>query len=317
MPTDLRLGVHVGQQNLAMAELQALWRRLDQQVDWISAWDHFYEAPPAGGTLPHFETLTTLAALACATERTRIGVLVLYVGYRTPAVIARAATTLDHLSGGRFELGLGAGWHEEEARAFGYDFPSAGVRIDMLDEATRIIRGLLTRDRTSFEGRHFEVHDASCLPRPVQERLPIWLAGVGERRTLPLVAREADGWNATYVSPRTFARLNAQLDDHCAALGRDPATLRRGVNLSFNLAATATAAAAQRDALQAQWGELFELITRGSLLGTPDDAVEQVLAYRAAGADDINVSLRAPWDDEALEIYLTEVLPAVRAATAG
>jgi alkanesulfonate monooxygenase SsuD/methylene tetrahydromethanopterin reductase-like flavin-dependent oxidoreductase (luciferase family) len=310
---DLRLGAHGGQQNMSMDGMRELWRRLDEHVDWISAWDHLYEAPPAGGTLDHFEALTTLAALACETERARLGVLVFYVGYRSPGVLAKAATTLDHLSHGRFELGLGAGWHEPEARAFGYPFPSVGTRLDMLDEATQVIRGLLTQDRTTFAGQHFTVDNASCLPSPVQDRLPIWIAGVGEKRTIPLAARLADGWNAAYVTPDELARLGGVLDAACDTNGRDRSTIRRGVNLSFNLVSTRAQAAAVEADLRAQWGPAYDRIAGGALLGTPDDAIARLAEYRAAGADDINVALRAPWDDDALTAYLTEVVPAARA----
>ncbi len=150
---SLRLGAHVGQQNMTMNEMRALWRVLDEHLDWISAWDHLYEAPPAGGTLPHYEALTVLGALAASTERAQIGCLVFYVGYRSPGVLAKAATTLDHITGGRFNLGLGSGWHEQEAKAFGYPFPSVSTRFDMLDEAATIIRSLLTKDRTTLH-RH-------------------------------------------------------------------------------------------------------------------------------------------------------------------
>lgn len=310
----VRLGAHVGQQNMSMAEMRATWRQLDPQLDWISAWDHLYEAPPAGGTVDHFEALSTLGALAVETEHAAIGCLVFYVGYRSPGVLAKAATTLDHLSGGRFELGLGGGWHEPEARAFGYDFPSIGVRLDMLDEATQIIRGLLTQDRTTFTGTHFRVEDASCLPRPVQGRLPIWIGGVGEKRTLRLVARLADGWNTAYVTPEEFARLSGVLDGWCETEGTDPASIRRGVNLSFNLSSTAAGAASTTERMQAQWGAGYARIAGGALLGTPDTAVDRILEYVAAGARDVNVALRAPWDADALRAYLDEVVPAVRSA---
>ena len=149
----LSLGAHVGQQNMTMDEMRALWRKLDDaRFDWISAWDHFYEAPPAGGTQPHFEALATLGALAAETQHARLGCLVFYVGYRNPALLAKAATTLDHISGGRFELGLGAGWHFWEAKAYGYEFPELKSRLDMLDEAATIIRGMLTNERTTFHG---------------------------------------------------------------------------------------------------------------------------------------------------------------------
>ena len=311
---NLRLGAHVGQQNMSMKSMRGLWRRLDSQLDCISAWDHLYEAPPAGGTIDHYEALTELGALAAETERARLGCLVFYVGYRTPGVLARAATTLDHISDGRFELGLGAGWHEQECKAFGYDFPSVGVRLDMLDEATQIIRGLLTQPRTTFSGRHFRVEDASCLPAPVQDRLPIWIGGTGERKTLRIVARLADGWNTAYISVDEFTRLSGVLDGWCATEGRDPATVRRAINLSFNLASTAKRAAENEENLKAQWGPAFGRVAGGSLLGTPDMVVDRVLSYARAGAQDINIALRAPWDEDALSAYLSEVVPAVRAA---
>ncbi len=280
------LGVHVGQQNMSMDTMRALWRHLDASgVDWISAWDHLYEAPPEGGVVDHFEAVAVLAALACETSRARIGCLVFYVGYRNPALIAKVAATLDHLSGGRFELGLGGGWHAQEAKAYGYDFPSVGVRLDMLEEATQIIRGLLTTDRTTFEGEHFRVEDASNLPRPVQARLPIWIGGVGKRRTIPMVARHADGWNAAYVSPDQFGALGGILDAECDKLGRDPSSVRRSVNLSFELATNAEGAARRERAARDKWGEQADRILGGSLLGVPDQAVERILAYRDAGAD--------------------------------
>ena len=313
----LRLGAHVGQQNMSMQKMRDTWRLLDEHLDWISAWDHLYEAPPAGGTVDHFEALTVLGALAADTKRARLGCLVFYVGYRSPGVLAKAATTLDHLSNGRFELGLGAGWHAQEATAFGYDYPSVGTRLDMLDEATTIIRSLLTTDRTTFSGKHFKVDNASCLPAPVQERLPIWIGGAGEKKTLRLVARHADGWNIAYVDPTEFARLSGVLDGWCATEGRAPAAIRRGVNLTFNLAATQAGAVAMREQMETQWGPTFGRVSGGALLGTPDQAVARILEYVDAGADDVNIALRAPWDDDVLRAYLDEVVPAVRAAVIG
>lgn len=309
----LSLGVHVGQQNLSMAELRTVWRKLDAaKVDWISAWDHFYEAPPKGGTEPHFEALATLGALAAETRHARIGCLVFYVGYRNPALLAKAATTLDHISGGRFELGLGAGWHIWEASAYGYPFPDVGTRLDMLDEAAAIVRRMLTEERVTFSGKHFQTDDASCLPRPVQAHLPIWIGGLGERRTLEIAARRADGWNAAYVSAAEFGRLNKVLDHWCDVDGRDPATVRRGVNLVFALATDAAGVEAERERLAAEWGAATDRIIDGSLLCTPATAAERVLEYVAAGAQEVNIALRAPWQAEALDAYLEETLPAIR-----
>lgn len=315
------LGAHLGQQNMTMDELRAMWRTLDRAgLDWLSVWDHFYEAPPAGGTIDHFEAIATLGALAVETERARIGCLVFYVGYRNPGLLAKAAVTLDHLSGGRFELGLGGGWHQWEAEAYGYEFPGVGTRLDMLDEATELIVSLLTPGdgddvrRTTFDGAHYRAADASCLPPPVGGRLPIWIGGIGERRTLRTAARFADGWNAAYVSPEEFAHKNRVLDAWCESEDRDPATIERSVNLVFAMAADrATADRAAAD-LAAQWGPMAERVQGGALLGTPDRATEHVLAYVEAGADLVNVALRAPVDHDALHAYIEHVVPAVRAA---
>lgn len=312
---SVSLGVHVGQQNLAMNEMRALWRKLDAAgVDWISAWDHFYEAPPKGGTQPHFEALATLGALAAETSHARIGCLVFYVGYRNPALLAKAATTLDHITGGRFELGIGAGWHIWEASAYGYAFPDIGTRLDMLEEAAQIIRRMLTEERTTFSGKHFQVDDASCLPRPVQTRLPIWIGGVGEKRTLKIVADHADGWNAAYLDPAEFARVNAVLNHWCEQEGRDPASLKRAVNVTFNLGTDEAAVARQRRLLAEDWGDAAARVAGGALLTTPSGAVDRILEYVAAGADEVNIALRAPWDGEALDAYLESVMPAVRKA---
>lgn len=312
----VQLGAHLGQQNLPIDEIRALWRRFDSAgLDWISIWDHFYEAPPAGGTQPHFEAVSLLGALAVETTRARIGCLVFYPGYRNPASLAKAATTLDHLSGGRFVLGLGGGWHEWEAHAYGYDFPPIATRLRMLEEACQIVRGLLTQPRTTFSGRHFRVADASCLPAPVQRRLPIWIGGVGEKRTLQIAARHADGWNAAYVSPSEFARLSGVLDDWCAKTGRDPAEITRTVNLSFHLSLDEKSAARAEAELRSTWGAAAERMLSGALIGTPERAIETLEAYAEAGAQGINIALRAPWDREALDAYLDRVVPALRRRT--
>ncbi len=329
---SLSLGAHVGQQNLKMDEMRALWRMLDDAgMDWISAWDHIYEAPPAGGTVPHFEAVATLAALAMETTNARIGCLVFYVGYRNPGLLAKAAVTIDHLANGRFELGIGGGWHEWEAEAYGYDFPSVGTRLDMLDEAAELITGLLrcpddvdaglatTPDaepiRTSHDGKHFKLADASCLPGPYNGHMPLWIGGVGEKRTLRTTAKHADGWNAAYISAEEFGRLNGVLDRWCEGEGREGAEIERSINLLFSMGADQASADAIEAELDNQWGPMASRIKGGALLGTPEEAVERVLAYHEAGADLVNVALRAPFDNAALDAYLTQVVPAVRKAT--
>ena len=313
---NVSLGAHVGQQNLSMDEMRAVWRRLDDAgLDWISVWDHLYEVPPAGGTQPHFEAIATLGALAADTRHARIGCLVFYVGYRNPALLAKAAVTLDHISGGRFELGLGSGWAELEATAYGYGFPPLRERMDMLEEAAPLIRSLLTHERTTHSGEFYRVNDASVVPGPVRGHMPLWIGGVGEKRTLRIAARYADGWNAAYVSPQEFARLNGVLDDWCEIEERDPAAIERTVNLMFHLSVDAAAADGVEAMLIDQWGDMAERVLGGALVGTPESATKRVLEYIAAGAQGVNVALRAPIDEAALEAYVTEVVPAVRAAT--
>ncbi|MDH4278963.1 MAG: LLM class flavin-dependent oxidoreductase [Acidimicrobiia bacterium] len=325
------LGAHVGQQAYSMDEMRALWRWLDDNgFDWISAWDHIYEAPNEGGVHDHFEAVATLAALACETSNARLGCLVFYVGYRNPGLLAKAAITIDHLSGGRFELGLGAGWHKWEAEAYGYDFPRDGVRLDMLEEAAELIVGLINGGsaegdrqdgdegvdgpaRFSFQGKHYRVSDASCLPPPVYSSMPIWIGGVGRNRTLPMVARWADGWNAAYTSAENFADLNRHLDNLCGEIGRDPKELERSINLLFAMGADDERAKAAEESVYQSWGAMADRVMGGALLGTPERAVEQILSYIEAGADMVNIALRLPFDSEALEAYQEVVMPAVRA----
>ena len=328
-----QLGAHVGQQNLDMDELRALWRWFDREgFDWISAWDHLYEAPPEfpePGEVPHFEAVATLAALAMETTNARVGCLVFYVGYRNPGLLAKAAVTIDHLAGGRFELGLGGGWHRWEAEAFGYDFPRTGVRLDMLDEAVQIIGPMVGASRfagsadgeepgppprVSFRGDHYRAVNAASVPGPVYDTMPLWIGGIGEKRTLPMVARYADGWNAAYVSPDEYRRLGQVLDARCEDLERDPAEVERSINVVFAMGADAAGAARAEAELVEQWGPMIDRIRPGSLVGTPEQAIEQVVAYAEGGADLVNIAMRAPHDPEALAAYHEIVMPAVRAA---
>lgn len=302
----MQLGVHVGQQNMSMDEMRDVWRRADAAgADWISVWDHLYEAPSAGGTIDHFEAVACLGALAADTRHARLGCLVFYVGYRNPGLLAKSAVTIDHISGGRFELGIGGGWHEVEAAAYGYDFPSVAKRLDMLDEAAQLLTSYFANDRTTHTGEYFRANDASMLPRPVRGSMPIWIGGVGEKRTLRMAAQYASGWNAAYISPEEFHRLSQVLDRHCDDLGRDPATIERSINVMFDLGKDPAD-------LAARWGPMWERVSGGSLNGSVEQATERILQYRDAGADLFNVALRAPIDPELVDQYLTEIAPAIR-----
>lgn len=310
------LGVHLGQQNSPMDELRVLWRRFDEAgLDWLSAWDHLYEAPPADGRTPHFEAVATLAAMAADTEQIRLGCLVFCVPYRNPALLAKAAVAIDHVSGGRFEIGVGAGWHAPEFRAHGYEFGDWPERFDKLTEGLEILSGMFTQDTTTFVGEHYRVEDVTCVPGPVRGRLPIWVGGRGPRRTPDLAARFADGFNVPYVGPDEYRRLLDRIDQACDRHDRDPATIERTVNLSFNLSTTEEGARAEQARFDAMDDEMRTRLMSGALIGTPDAAVERILQYAEAGATGVNIALRLPVDAEALDAYLESVVPQVRAAT--
>jgi alkanesulfonate monooxygenase SsuD/methylene tetrahydromethanopterin reductase-like flavin-dependent oxidoreductase (luciferase family) len=152
--------------------------------------------------------------------------------YRNPGLLAKQAVTVDHISGGRLEFGIGASWAENEHAMFDLEFGTVGERMDRLEEACQIIRSLWTEQRTTFDGRHYRIVDAIAEPKPVQQPYPpIWIGGSGRKRTLRIVAQYADVWNAAGGMPDEVADLSAVLDQHCADLGRDPAQIRRTVQL--------------------------------------------------------------------------------------
>jgi len=297
------VGVHTGLQNTSIAELQGLWRRIEELgFDWISIWDHFYAADASGN--PHsLESVVSHAALAAATTRVRCGSLVYSAGYRHPAVLANAMATLDQLANGRVTLGLGAGWLRPEYDVHGIPFGTPGERLRMLDESIRCIRGLLTEPVTDFDGEHFTLRGAKCEPKPVQARLPIWVGGGGERVTLRIAAQHADGWNVPFVSPEEWARKSSVLTEHCERAGRDPGEVARTVNVGM---------AFTEDALREQFGRLAEHVRPGVLTGSVQQVVDHVGAYARAGASQVNVAMRAPFDREGLERFADEVLPSVR-----
>jgi len=216
------------------AVLQKFWRDADE-AGFHAIWDydHFYGLGGAmGSEQPTLEGWTTLAAMAVQVKRARIGCMVTGVTYRHPAVLANMAATVDHISGGRLEFGLGAAWHEPEHAAYGIDFPSAGTRIAMLDEALTICKKLWTEERANHEGRFWTLRDAMCEPKPVQRpHPPIVVGGNGEKKTLRVVATHADEWNCVSPGPDEWARLNGVLDRHCTDIGRNPGDVRRGVQL--------------------------------------------------------------------------------------
>lgn len=210
--------------------LEEFWRAADELgYHGVYDYDHFYGlGDPEQDT---FEGWTLLAAMAKVIRRARIGCMVTGVTYRHPALLANMAVTVDHISGGRLELGLGAAWHEQEHQGYGYEFPSPGVRVAMLDEALTVIRLLWTEDVADFEGRHYRLEGARCLPKPVQKPHPPIVIGGAQPKMLRVIARHADEWNAPLGSPEEWSKANARLDEACTEVGRDPASIRRSVQV--------------------------------------------------------------------------------------
>lgn len=307
----MTFGIHVGHMGGPLAEMRRLWTFADEAgFDWFSVSDHVQESPPQGGHLDCFESISIMTAAAVETRRVRIGSLVYCVLYRHPGMLASALTSIDHLSGGRVECGIGAGWHEIEARAFGIPFPSIGVREDMLEEAAQILRLLFDPGvkRADFAGQHFRLERAPNNPKPLQRRLPIWIGGSGEKRTLRAAARYADGWNAPYLGPDVWKKKSAVLDAWCEKEGRDPRTVLRTVNVGFYLGADAKAAAQGEALFQTHFGKDPQGRT-GFLRGTPRQALEVVQAYREAGAQRLNIAFRqGPYDWDALRAFAEEVV---------
>jgi F420-dependent oxidoreductase-like protein len=287
-----RYGVHTGLQKTTVEELIDLWHRIESWgFDWISIWDHFYSADLTGDA--HcIEAVAAHTALACNTTRVRCGSLVYCAGYRHPAVLAKAITTIDHFSNGRTDVGLGAGWSQLEYEAYGIPFPSVGKRLDILEESIQCIRGLLREPTTTFSGTYFQLTEARNEPAPVQAALPIWVGGGGEKRTLKIAAKYADGWNVPFISPEDFARKRGVLHEHCEKVGRDPSEIRCTVNLGL---------AWREEDFEPQFGNLRMMVRPGVLTGSEEQVLDRIGQYTDAGAEQINIAIRSPWDPDGLE----------------
>ena len=277
----MRYGLKLSQ-NGTIDQLRAVWRIADEAgFDHCWCMDHLATLGPRDdGAI--FEAWTLLAGMAVATSRTRIGCMVTGNTYRHPAVLAKAAVTVDHLSGGRLEFGLGAGWAENEHTMLGMPFGTKGDRADWLEEACELIRSLWTQQRTSFDGAHYQLTGAIAEPKPVQQPYPpIWIGGSGRQRTLRITARYADVWNAAGGSPEEVAEVSAVLDQRCAEIGRDPAQIRRSVQLR--------------------------------VAGADDELLDLAQSYRAVGVTEIVLILNSQ-NPVGLAEQIADFLPRLRAA---
>lgn len=284
---------------------------LADELGYDSLWlyDHFHNVPrPSHEAV--FECWTTLSALSQVTRRIRLGQMVGCNSYRNPALIAKITSTLDVVSGGRLEWGIGAGWYENEYRAYGYEFPKPKDRIGMLRESVEIVRSMWTERETTFKGKYYDVVRANCDPKPLQSpRPPILIGGGGEQLTLRVVAEHADCSNFGGRLDE-WVRKRDTLWSHCERIGRDPGEIR--MTWSPEVFIRRTEGEVKAAGSRSLWGEDVDSWTTGNLVGTPDQVADKIGSYMAAGCRGF-----IPWcadypDTETLELLATEVMPRFR-----
>jgi F420-dependent oxidoreductase-like protein len=225
----VRFGLKVAQMYGSYAQMRDAWLEADR-LGFDTAWGHDHMLNQNEIHLPEDEGWTALAALLALSKQIRGGLMVTANTFRHPSLLAKMATTCDHISNGRVQVGLGAGWLEEEHREYGLDFPPVGERMRRLAEACQILKALWTEPRATFEGRYYQVREAYHEPKPIQKPHPPIVIGVsGEQVGLKIVARYADEWNLSGGSPEDFRRKSAIIDGYCREIGRDPAEIERSV----------------------------------------------------------------------------------------
>ncbi|HJW21291.1 MAG TPA: LLM class flavin-dependent oxidoreductase [Candidatus Limnocylindrales bacterium] len=267
--------------------------------DSVWVWDHLM-AIIGRDDQPIFEGWTSIAAIAALTSRVRVGLMVGANTFRNPGLTAKLATTLDHVSGGRAVVGLGGAWFEREHDALGIDFgASVGARLDWLDEAVGLIRRLLDGEVVTHDGPRYHLREALCRPLPVQAHLPILVGGSGPRKTLRTVAAHADAWNTSGQLEDVAAKVKT-LDEHCAAIGRDPAAIERTISFPIVLRDDATAAEhAWQRLIRANGAEDAGDVPH--LLGSPEAAAEAIRPYLELGFSTVICRMPAPYDAETIE----------------
>jgi F420-dependent oxidoreductase-like protein len=233
MTHPLRFGLKLSGQDTTVEALRAIWRIADESgFDHVWDFDHLASIGDGGPDRPIYEGWTLQAAMAEATKRVRIGCLVTANTYRNPALLAKEAVTVDHLSGGRLEFGIGAAWAEIEHQMYGFE--GLDHRVGRLSESLQIIRSLFTQERTNFDGRYYRFKDAIANPKPIQKPHPPFWIGASGPSTLRLVARHADVWNIAGGDPDRVKELTSMLEDSCGAVGRNPSEIRRSLQFGWD-----------------------------------------------------------------------------------
>jgi probable F420-dependent oxidoreductase len=313
-------------------ETTAAWARRAEDLGFDSVWlsDHFfYTFSRYGGDpapIPAIEPMTALAALAAITSRVRLGTLVLCAPFRHPALLAKMAVTIDRLSGGRLDLGLGAGWLQEEFDAFGFPFGTIGERFAALEDALAALSGLQSGEPATYAGSSVTLRDALLFPAPVNGRMPVWVGGKGGPRLLRLIARYADGWNIVWrVDPDTYAERAAAARAAFESAGRDPATLRLSVGLYTLIGADEGTARAAFERGRARFpggamdADTWETWRADTLSGTPDQVIERVRRFEELGVEELVISPSvlpfAVDDPEILDLLAERVIAPLRAAS--
>jgi F420-dependent oxidoreductase-like protein len=304
------------------AVMSGLARHADEGDAFESIWvyDHFHAVPEPNGEATH-EAWSLINAFAASTSRVRLGQMCTCMAYRNPAYLAKVATTADVISGGRVEMGIGAGWYEHEWLAYGYGFPSAGQRIAMLDEGVQIFKQLWTNGVATFDGTHYQVSGAQLSPLPLQvDGPPLWIAGGGEKKTLRIAAEHAQYTNFD-GSPAGFAHKSAVLAEHCAAIGRDFAEITRSANYNVIIGETEAdvddkiAWAEEHYALTvpAKAPQLAHDLRNGPLVGTPEQVVAKLQELEGLGLGyAITYFADAAYDRSSIELFESQVVPALR-----
>jgi len=307
MTAAVRFGLCVQQDLTDPHELRSI-AQTAEQLGYDSLWvyDHFHNFP-SSDTNPILEPWTLMSILAASTSTIRLGSLVLCNGFRPPALLAKMAATLDVLSGGRLELGYGAGWHPEEFAAYGYDFPPMATRIRQMEEGLTVMKALWTEPRASWKGAFYHLHDAICEPKPLQRpHPPITIGGGGEQLLLRAVARHADTWNYFSTPLPEYERKAAVLADHCRAIGRVPQTVGRSLLIPT---VTADAEKDVRDQLEGAKARGAIWALSGQFVqGTPDIVVPRFRDYVRRSVSSFMIRLPNGRDQKQMEYVARHVV---------